>query len=181
MKKLSKKEKTGLFFSAFLVIAYIICSLFFDQYISYLKDITVQNILRMTIYILFGLALFYGTRIGDGKPVYRFSPIVLIILVLPSIYIVLAYFAVGLPFHAAIADSSIIAFISAVAVGYGIPYTFVSGFEIQQTEITEGKDTENKVTEDVSESKELNEEQSDEKDIQADEKNQEKQRNLKKD
>lgn len=129
MKKLSKKEKSGLFFSAFLIIAYIICSLFFDQYISYIENITVQNILRVIIYAVFGIALFYGTRIGDGKAVYRFSLITLIILVLPSLYIILAYFAVGLPLHTQIVDSGIIVVLSAVTFGYGLPYTFVSGFE----------------------------------------------------
>ncbi len=136
MKKLSKKEKTGLFFSAFIVIAYIVCSLFFDQYISYIENITVQSILRVAIYIVFGLALFYGTRVGDGKPVYRFSLITLIILTLPSLYIVLAYFAVGLPLHSQIFDSGVVFILASVALGYSIPYTFVSGFEKTQKEET---------------------------------------------
>ena len=83
--------------------------------------------------------LFYATRVGDGKVVKRFSPLTLIILVLPSLLIIIASM-IEIPFISGFVSSatgttvSVIVALAGVALGYGIPYTFISGFELAPDE-----------------------------------------------
>ena len=80
----------------------------------------------------------------------RFSPSVLILMILPSLYVISAFFAVGLPLHNQINENSIIMYLAAVALGYGIPYSFTSGFEMVDAEDvfypenSDGKDEQDK-------------------------------------
>lgn len=133
MKK-RKREALNMFFSAFLVIAYIVCCHYVTQLSSSVESTTVQSIITYAMMAGFGAMLFYATRVGDGKQVIRFSPSVLILIVLPSIYILCAYFAVGLPLHDTVSGSPVMIVLSSVALGYGIPYTFTSGFEVVAAE-----------------------------------------------
>lgn len=127
-----KKDVSGLIFSAFLVIAYVVCSYFFIGIItnSTGMDSTVKLLLRSIIFIFFGLILFYATRVGDGKQVKRFSLAALLLLDLPALYMILSACAVGLPFPLDLASVPETVSIAAVALGYGIPYTFLSGYEL---------------------------------------------------
>ena len=80
------------------------------------------------------MILFYATRVGDGKQVKRFSLSTLLIMVLPSLYIIIAGITSNLPFSEQLnAHPQMINF-AAVALGYGIPYTFLSGFELKRIE-----------------------------------------------
>ena len=118
MRKPDKKETVNLFFSAFLILAFIVCAHF----------------INICIYAVFGLLVFYATRVGDGKPVKRFSPVTLIVMVLPSLYIMIASVAKFMPLNNIFAGNSgtvsVITALAAIAFGYGIPYTFFSGFEL---------------------------------------------------
>ena len=118
-------------FLSFLVIAFVVCSYFFLGIIknSGNLDPTVSGLLESLVYVLFGLVLFYATRVGDGKQIKRFSAATLIILDLPALYIILAAVAKGLPFPLDLAEIPQIVILAAVAFGYGIPYTFLSGYE----------------------------------------------------
>lgn len=129
MKKNNKRDTINLFFSAFLVTAYVICSFFFSQLASTMSP-NMSGIINVLIYSVFGVILFYATRVGDGKQVLRFSPMTLVFLVLPTFYIILAYLIPAMPFGSAIAENALIMTVAAVAFGYGLPYTFVSGYEI---------------------------------------------------
>lgn len=130
----------NLFFSAFLIIAFIVCSHFFEQFTDALSG-TVANLILLAVYAVFGLLVFYATRVGDGKAVKRFSILTLIVLVLPTLYIIVAALAPFMPLHGFVTTESgslsIIAALAAVAFGYGIPYTFVSGFELEREEEAE--------------------------------------------
>ena len=128
MKKRTK-EAANMFFSAFLVFAYVICSYFILQLSSSLTNTTAYSIVTIAVVVVFGVLLFYATRVGDGKQIVRFSPSVLILIVLPSLYAISAFFAVGLPLHEKMIQNSIVLYFAAVALGYGLPYTFLSGFE----------------------------------------------------
>lgn len=143
MKKSNKNETANLFLSAFLIIAYIICVYFFTQFTSTI-DPTLSNVISVVLYALFGLLLFYATRVGDGKAVKRFSPVTLIIMVLPTLYIIIASFAPGLPFNDIFASStdgiSGIVLLASVALGYGLPYSFLSGFELKRDEDVQGEE-----------------------------------------
>ena len=86
MRKPDKKEHINLFFSAFLIIAFIVCANFFAQFTATMDTIPGQ-LITVAVYAVFGLLLFYATRVGDGKAIKRFSPLTLIILVLPSLLI----------------------------------------------------------------------------------------------
>lgn len=135
MKKPNKKDNVNLFFSAFLVLAYIACAHFFDQFTSTLTS-NVGTIIGVALHAVFGLLLFYATRVGDGKAVKRFSIVTLIVMVLPALYIIIASMATGLPFHDVFSSDytgsvSLIVSLAGIALGYGIPYTFLSGFEIE--------------------------------------------------
>ncbi|MGN0503283.1 MAG: hypothetical protein ACI4HN_10185 [Ruminococcus sp.] len=140
MKKPDKRETVNLFFSAFLIIAFIVCAHFFTQFTSTL-DATVGSIVSIALYVVFGLLLFYATRVGDGKAVKRFSLVTLIVLVIPSLYIIIAAIAPGLPLHDIFAAKNgglnVIVTLACVALGYGVPYTFLSGFEVEGSDIVE--------------------------------------------
>lgn len=146
MKKPDKRETVNLFFSAFLIIAFIVCAHFFTQFTSTF-DATVGSIVSIALYVVFGLLLFYATRVGDGKAIKRFSLVTLIVLVVPSLYIIIAAIAPGLPLHDIFAAKNgglnVIVTLACVALGYGVPYTFLSGFEVEGSDIVE----ENKVLE----------------------------------
>ena len=58
----------------------------------------------------------------------------LVLIVLPSVYAICAYFAIGLPLHTQISENVVIMYLAAVAFGYGIPYSFTSGFEMVAAE-----------------------------------------------
>lgn len=137
MKKNNKRDTINLFFSAFLIIAFIVCAHFFSQFAATLSP-TVGAIITILLYAVFGLLLFYATRVGDGKAVKRFSVVTLIVLVVPSLYIIIASLAPGMPLNGTLASSdsglNIIVALASVALGYGVPYTFLSGFEIADDE-----------------------------------------------
>jgi len=126
-----KKDISGLIFSAFLIIAYVVCSYFFMGIIkdSTKMDDTLKGILTAAVFAVFGLILFYATRVGDGKQVKRFSLATLIILDLPALYIIIASAAPGLPFPLTLEGHNELVLLAAIALGYGIPYTFLSGYE----------------------------------------------------
>lgn len=140
MKKPDKRETVNLFFSAFLIIAFIVCAHFFTQFTSTL-DATVGSIVSIALYVVFGLLLFYATRVGDGKAIKRFSLVTLIVLVIPSLYIIIAAIAPGLPLHDIFAAKNgglnVIVTLACVALGYGVPYTFLSGFEVEGSDVVE--------------------------------------------
>ena len=140
MKKPDKRETVNLFFSAFLIIAFIVCAHFFTQFTSTL-DATVGSIVSIALYVVFGLLLFYATRVGDGKAIKRFSIVTLIVLVIPSLYIIIAAIAPGLPLHDIFAAKNgglnVIVTLACVALGYGVPYTFLSGFEVEGSDVVE--------------------------------------------
>ena len=130
MKKPTKRDTINLFFSAFLIIAFIVCAHFFSQYASALSQ-PLGSIIPILVYAVFGLLMFYATRVGDGKAVKRFSLVTLIVMVLPSLYIIVASLAPGLP------GLSVIVTLASIALGYGIPYSFLSGFEVADDEAVE--------------------------------------------
>ncbi len=128
-KKTKKKWDINQLLSAFLVIAYIICMFFLEQVIGTLENSTLRLALLVLMCVVFGLLLFYATRVGDGKQIMRFSLSVLILMVLPGLYIVLCTFFPSLPLASQIIQSSIVPILGFVMLGYGIPYTFTSGYE----------------------------------------------------
>lgn len=134
MRKTTKRDNINLLISAFLVIGYMVFTYFFSSFVGTTVDATVGGVINMAIYLVFGLILFYATRVGDGKQLIRFSIPTLILIDLPAIYIIAAYFAVGLPFHTELAANSTVVMLAAAALGYAIPYTFLSGFELVQDE-----------------------------------------------
>ena len=137
MKKTNKKDTLNLIFSAFLIVGFIVCSYFFLTMASAKPDIAPY--INTLVFTVFGLILFYATRVGEGVPVKRFSLFTLLILDLPALYAILAHFIEALPLHEQItALDNVVAlpysplFIMAcVALGYGIPYTFLSGYELK--------------------------------------------------
>ena len=141
MKK--NKDTSNLIFSAFLVIAFIICAYFCSILIqdsSTFTD-TFKFFAMSLMYAVFGLVLFYATRVGDGKQVKRFSLATLIIMVLPALYIIIAGLVPNLPFSEQIASHSQVVSFAAVAFGYGLPYTFLSGYELDTSKNDEISDT----------------------------------------
>lgn len=157
MKKNNKKDTINLFFSAFLVTAYVICSFFFSQLASTMNP-NMSGIINVLIYSVFGVILFYATRVGEGKQVLRFSPMTLVFLVLPTFYIILAYLIPAMPFGSAIAENALIMTVAAVAFGYGLPYTFVSGYEIAPEEEQQEEENAVALLEDKTASEESTEE-----------------------
>lgn len=143
----SKSNKLNILFSSFLVIGYIICTYFFSSIASQIVG-TWGTVIQVLIMVVFGLLLFYATRVGEGKQVKRFSLAVLLLIDLPALYIVLAALVPALPLHNMIAPQnaamammgatssssgpSIILMLACVALGYGIPYTFFSGYEMKE-------------------------------------------------
>lgn len=138
MKKTGKREALNLLFSAFLILGYIVCSYFFLTAAASVEALAPY--INLAIFFVFGLVIFYATRVGEGKPVMRFSLFTLLILDIPALYIILAQFIEKLPFHTAIANLgtttplpySPLFILACVALGYGIPYTFISGFEMAE-------------------------------------------------
>ena len=51
---------------------------------------------------------------------------------LPALYVVLAAVISGMPLHEQIASRSELSCIAAAIFGYGLPYTFLSGYEIDR-------------------------------------------------
>lgn len=146
MKKPSKREQINLFFSAFLILGFGVCAYFFSTISgTSLSDNTIGKSVTMLIFVLFGLIIFYATRVGDGKQIKRFSIASLILVCLPAIYAIMAYIFEFVPLHAQISANQTAAIIAAFALGYGIPYTFLSGYEIaEEEEIAEEKSEEEK-------------------------------------
>lgn len=140
MKKPDKRETINLFFSAFLIIAFIVCAHFFTQFTKTLEPV-VGSIVSIALYVVFGLLLFYATRVGDGKAIVRFSLVTLLVLVVPSLYIIIAAVAPGLPLHDIFAAENgglnVIVTLACVAFGYGIPYSFLSGYEVECSDVIE--------------------------------------------
>lgn len=144
-----KRETINLVFSAFLITAFIICSYFFSSFANSFAT-PAKELINAAVFVVFGLLVFYATRVGEGKARIRFSLLTLIIMVLPALYIIIASVAEGLPFHKELADTPIMMTLASVALGYGIPYTFVSGFELVTEEIiTDMPAVEGGVAEDV--------------------------------
>ena len=142
MKKPNKKDTVNLFFSAFLILAFVVCAHFFSNFASGQSDL-LASVIQLFVYAAFGLLLFYATRVGDGKPVKRFSPITLIIMVLPALYIMVASLASGMPLHDVLVVNgstlSLVTTLAAVVFGYGIPYSFLSGYELAEEETEDEK------------------------------------------
>ena len=72
----------------------------------------------------------------------RFSPLTLIVLVLPTLLIILATLFEGMPLHKTFAPDgvtglSVVTSLAAVALGYGLPYSFCSGFELETDDAAE--------------------------------------------
>lgn len=157
MKK-TKGNKINSIFSAFLVIGYIVCAYFFSSLASQVSG-TLGSLIQILMLVVFGLLLFFATRVGEGKQVRRFSLAVLLLIDIPALYIILASLITGFPLHDAIAPSSaaallggsltpsIILMMASVALGYGIPYTFFSGYEMKEDDEIEETDEEEKVLE----------------------------------
>ena len=142
MKK-STRNKFNLIFSSFLVIGYIVCTFFFSTLAGQVSGL-LGSLIQALILVVFGLLLFYATRVGEGKQVKRFSLAVLLLVILPCIYIITACLVEGLPLHEQLSSVStvmgsgntvtslpIIVMLACIALGYGIPYTFLSGYEIE--------------------------------------------------
>ena len=135
-KKNSTRDNMNLFFSAFLIVAYLVCAYFFASSASVLKG-SLQALVYGAIFAVFGALLFYATRVGDGKPVKRFSFLTLILMVLPSLYAILAFAFPVIPLHTFLVANPTTVYLAGVAFGYGIPYTFISGFELVEEEFVE--------------------------------------------
>lgn len=146
MKKTNtKRNKINIIFSSFLVIGYIVCTYFFASLASQLSG-TLGSLIQILMLLVFGLLLFYATRVGEGKQVRRFSLAVLLLIDLPALCIILIALIPSLPLHDAIAPQSamammglgglsapsIILSMACVALGYGLPYTFFSGYEMKE-------------------------------------------------
>lgn len=141
----SKSNKINIIFSSFLVIGYIICTYFFSSIASQVTG-TWGSVIQILIMVVFGLLLFYATRVGEGKQVKRFSLAVLLLIDVPALYIILAALIPQLPLHnlivpqnatlammgAGSSGPSIILMLACVALGYGIPYTFFAGYEMKE-------------------------------------------------
>ncbi len=136
MKKPTKRETLNLILSAFLILGYIVCTYFFLTVAASTAP-QLEPYIQVLVFLVFGLVVFYATRIGDGKQVKRFSIATLLILDVPALYAILAYFMPKMPLHGFIANlggTSALAYspiliLACVALGYGIPYTFLSGYE----------------------------------------------------
>ena len=129
MKKPTKRDTINLFFSAFLIIAFIVCAHFFSQYASALSQ-PLGSIIPILVYAVFGLLMFYATRVGDGKAVKRFSLVTLIVMVLPSLYIIVASLAPGLPLYDVFSNAN--------GSGLSVIVTLASiGFEVADDEAVE--------------------------------------------
>ncbi len=142
----SKRNIINLIFSSFLVIGYIVCTYFFSGLAKQVSG-TVGNLIQLAILLVFGLLLFYATRVGEGKQVRRFSLPVLLLVDVPCLYIIAAAMISALPLHEQLAPAEgslpIILILATVALGYGIPYTFLSGYELKSYDEEYAEDEEN--------------------------------------
>lgn len=135
MKKPTKRETLNLVLSAFLILGYIVCCYFFLTMSASVPQF--DPYIQALVFTVFGLVIFYATRIGDGKQVKRFSLWTLIVLDLPALYVIVASFVPSLPlsnFITNLGGNTIVPYsplviLACVALGYGIPYTFLSGYE----------------------------------------------------
>lgn len=147
----SKRNKINIIFSSFLVIGYIVCTYFFSSLASQVSG-TWGSLIQILILLVFGLLLFYATRVGEGKQVKRFSLAVLLLIDVPALYIIIASLVPNMPLHdmivpaqpmmsmfgaSAVSTPSIILMMACIALGYGIPYTFFSGYEIAEEDVAE--------------------------------------------
>lgn len=140
MKK-NTRNVINLVFSSFLVTGYIICSYFFSN-LAGQAGVPWGEVIKAVILVLFGLLLFYATRVGEGKQVKRFSLVVLLLMVLPSAVIMALCVIPGIPEQGgpivniinAIKAQPIVMMLAGVALGYGVPYTFLSGYEMAAEE-----------------------------------------------
>ena len=128
MRKPDKREHINLFFSAFLIIAFIVCANFFSKFTENM-DLMTGRLITAAVYAVFGLLMFYATRVGDGKAVMRFSPLTLF---------------EGMPLHKTFAPDgvtglSVVSSLAAIAFGYGLPYSFFSGFELETEDAVDEK------------------------------------------
>ncbi len=143
-----KREKVNLFFSAFLIIGYVICAFFLNNLMTDFTESFARLAVNICTFTIFGLLLFYATRVGEGKQVKRFNVFSLIFIVIPALYIVLATMISGLPLHNDLltldGNMGTIAVLSCVALGYGIPYTFLAGFELKEESEKEETQEDNK-------------------------------------
>ena len=73
----NNRNKLNIIFSSFLVIGYIVCTYFFSSLASQVSGV-VGTLIYALITVVFGLLLFYATRVGEGKQVRRFSLAVLL-------------------------------------------------------------------------------------------------------
>lgn len=136
MKKPTKRETLNLVLSAFLILGYIVCTYFFLTVAASAAP-QLEPYVQVLVFLVFGLVVFYATRIGDGKQVKRFSIATLIVLDIPALYAILAYFMPKMPLHGFIANLggttalaySPVLILACIALGYGLPYTFLSGYE----------------------------------------------------
>lgn len=148
MNKPNKRDGLNLIFSALLILGYITCSYFFLTLAEGISALAPY--LNILIFTVFGLIIFYATRVGEGKPVKRFSLATLLILDIPALYAILAQLIPALPLHTAIANLggtttlqySPLFILACVALGYGIPYTFLSGFEMAEEKAFLAEETE---------------------------------------
>lgn len=141
----TKRNKINSIFSSFLVIGYIICTYFFSSLASQISG-TLGSLIQILMLLIFGLLLFYATRVGEGRQIRRFSLAVLLLIDLPALCIILIALIPALPLHDAIAPQnamslmgvsslsapSIILSMACVALGYGLPYTFFAGYEMKE-------------------------------------------------
>lgn len=134
MQENNKGAKINQILSAFLVIAYVVCMYYFSGLVANISLAPLQLLANIAMYVVFGLLLFYATRVGEGKQIRRFSLSVLLLMVLPGLYMVLAAFAPGLPLRSQIISSDVLTCLGYVMLGYGIPYTFFSGYELAPKE-----------------------------------------------
>ena len=139
----SKRNTINLIFSAFLVIGYIVCTYFFATLAKQVGG-SEGKWIQIAILLVFGLLLFYATRVGEGKQIRRFSLPVLVLLDIPCIYIIAASMLKKLPFNEQLAATDgvfpMILMLAVIALGYGIPYTFLSGYEMQFEEADEAEE-----------------------------------------
>ncbi len=134
MRKTSKKELVNLLFSAFLIVGYIVSMYFLNTLLSTATDPFTKSIIDISSLVVFGLLLFYATRVGDGKQIKRLNLPVLILVDIPALYVVLASLFTFIPFSTEISTSGIPVVLAAVALGYAIPYTFLAGYEVKTVE-----------------------------------------------
>ena len=119
------------------MIGYIVCTYFFSNLASKVSGLG-GTLIQVLILLVFGLLLFYATRVGEGKQVKRFSLPVLLLVDVPCLYIIAAALIKALPLHDQLAPVNgsfpFILILATVALGYGIPYTFLSGYELDRSE-----------------------------------------------